>query len=77
MPERAGHGKDSPRISFFPQSLLVRGTIARQLDLPEADKQIRVAEKSLDAIEKALEAGRALANPPRSRPAGQVPGGSA
>jgi len=38
--------------------LLVRGAIARQLDLPEADEQIRMAEESLDAIEKALEAGR-------------------
>jgi len=59
------------------QSLLVRGTIARQLGLPEADEQIRVAEESLDAIEKALGAGGALANPPSSRPAGQAPGGSA
>jgi len=34
------------------QSLLVRGMIARQLGLPEADEQIRTAQATLDAIEK-------------------------
>jgi hypothetical protein len=38
------------------QSLLVRGTIARQLGLPEADEQIRTAEAALDAIESAMRA---------------------
>jgi len=51
------------------QSLLVRGKLARQLGLPQADEQIRVAEEALDAIEKALRAGGALANPPRNYPA--------
>jgi len=46
------------------QSLLVRGTLARQLGLPEADEQIRLAEESLDAIEQALRAGGVLASPP-------------
>ncbi len=36
------------------QSLLVRGTIARQLGLPEADEQIRSARESLDEIESAI-----------------------
>jgi len=34
------------------QSLLVRGTLARQLGLPEADEQIRTAQAAIDAIEK-------------------------
>jgi len=36
------------------QSLLVRGKIARQLGLPEADEQIRTAEAAIDEIERPL-----------------------
>jgi serine/threonine protein kinase/tetratricopeptide (TPR) repeat protein len=39
------------------QSLLVRGQIARQLGLPEADEQIRTAEAAIVAIERPLQAG--------------------
>ena len=38
------------------QSLLVRGTIARRLGLPEADEQIRTAEAAIEAIERPLHA---------------------
>jgi hypothetical protein len=36
------------------QSLLLRGTLARRLGLPEADEQIRTAETALAAIERTV-----------------------
>jgi eukaryotic-like serine/threonine-protein kinase len=38
------------------QSLLVRGKLARQLGLPEADEQIRTAEAAIDATEQPVRA---------------------
>jgi eukaryotic-like serine/threonine-protein kinase len=45
------------------QSLLVRGRLAKQLGLPEAEGQIRIAEAALDAIERPVReaAGHLLA----------------
>jgi hypothetical protein len=39
------------------QSLLVRGKLAKQLGLPEADEQIRAAEAALDEIERPVRGG--------------------
>jgi tetratricopeptide (TPR) repeat protein len=47
------------------QSLLVRGKLAQQLGLPEAEEQIRTAEAALDAIERTV---RAEASRPQSIP---------
>jgi hypothetical protein len=44
------------------QSLLVRGTIACRLGLPEADEQIRAAEAALAALERPVRA-EAVTNP--------------
>ncbi|MFI5459431.1 MAG: serine/threonine protein kinase [Isosphaerales bacterium] len=45
------------------QSLLLRGTLARQLGLPEAGEQIRTAQTALDSIEKPL---RQQVGPPQN-----------
>ncbi len=39
------------------QSLLVRGKLARQLGLPEADEQVRTAEAAIECIERPLICG--------------------
>jgi two-component system sensor kinase len=45
---------ESQKARFeYAQSLLVRGQIARQLGLPEADDQIRTAEVAIEAMDKA------------------------
>ena len=59
------------------QSLRVRGRIARQLGLPEADEQIQQAEAAIEAIERPLHPGRELVNRLSSQPAGRAPGESA
>jgi tetratricopeptide (TPR) repeat protein len=48
------------------QSLRVRGRLAKQLGLPEADEQIRTAEAALDEIERSVraEANRLPGRPP-------------
>jgi tetratricopeptide (TPR) repeat protein len=49
----------------FAQSLFVRGKLAHQLGLPEAEQQIRAAEAALDAIERPVraEAGHVFPSP--------------
>jgi len=39
------------------QSLLLRGTLARRLGLPEADEQVRTAEAAIESIERPLICG--------------------
>jgi serine/threonine protein kinase/tetratricopeptide (TPR) repeat protein len=48
------------------QSLLVRGRLAKQLGLPEADEQIRTAEARLDALERPVRARANTSLSPRA-----------